>query len=80
MIKRHSNKNSDIIYDGKWQNCIKDEPSDGSYVYSVTPYYFDGENKIYGKEISLPPININKNNSSPQVKIPDIAKDNWYDL
>ena len=80
LIKRHSNKNSDIIYDGKWQNCIKDEPSDGSYVYSVTPYYFDGENKIYGKEISLPPININKNNSSPQVKIPDIAKDNWYDL
>ena len=80
LIKRHSNKNSDIIYDGKWQNCIKDEPSDGSYVYSVTPYYFDGENKIYGKEISLPPTNINKNNSSPQVKIPDIAKDNWYDL
>lgn len=80
LIKRHSSGHFDVIFDGKWQNCVKDIPIEGSYVYSVTPYYCDGENKIYGKEISLPPINVNKDNTSPQVKIPDIAKGDWYDL
>jgi len=80
LVKRYLNGHFEVIYDGNWQNCISDAPSDGYYEYSVTPYYFDGKNKIYGKEISLPPVNVNKNNTSPQVKIPDIAKGDWYDL
>ncbi len=80
LIKRHSNGKSQTIYDGKWQNCITDEPPEGYYTYTVTPYFIDGDKKIYGQEISLPAINLSKNSSSPQVKIPDIAKKNWYDL
>ncbi|MDE6668037.1 MAG: penicillin-binding protein [Clostridia bacterium] len=80
IINRHKNGKNKLIYDGKWQSCIKDAPGEGYYEYTVIPYYFDGKNKIYGKEISLPPINVNKNNSSPQVKIPDIANGDWYDL
>ncbi len=80
IVKRYFNGRFEVVFDGKWQNCITDAPSEGYYEYTVTPYYFDGENKIYGKEISLPPVNVNKDNSSPQVKIPDIAKGEWYDL
>ena len=49
-------------------------------IYTVTPYFKDGENKISGKEISLPAVNIGSDKNSPQVKIPDIAKDDWYNL
>ena len=80
LVNRRLNGKNKLIYDGKWQNCIKDTPAEGCYEYSVTPYYFDGENKIYGKEISLPPVNVNKDTTSPQVKIPDIANGEWYDL
>ncbi len=80
LVKRYLNGHFEVIYDGNWQSCISDAPGDGYYEYSVTPYFFDGKNKIYGKEISLPPVNVNKNNTSPQVKIPDIAKGDWYDL
>ncbi|MDE7082656.1 MAG: transglycosylase domain-containing protein [Clostridia bacterium] len=80
LIKRRFNGQNEVIFDGNWQETIKDTPSEGCYEYTVTPYYFDGQNKIYGKEISLPPVNVKKDNTSPQVKIPDIAKDDWYDL
>lgn len=80
LINRRFNGKNKLIYDGKWQNCIKDTPDEGYYEYTVTPYYFDGKNKIYGKEISLPPVNVNKDNTSPQVKIPDIVNGDWYDL
>lgn len=80
LIKRCSNGKTETIYDGKWQNVITDEPPEGYYTYTVTPYFTDGDKKIYGQEITLPAINLSKNNSSPQVKIPDIAKKNWYDL
>ncbi|MDE5667332.1 MAG: hypothetical protein K2I29_03735, partial [Clostridia bacterium] len=80
LIKRSFNGHFEVIYDGKWQETISDTPDDGCYVYSVTPYYFDGENKIYGKEISLPPINVNGTGTSPQVKIPNLVNDEWYNL
>ncbi len=80
IIKRHSNGKIKTIYDGKWQKCITDSPPEGYYTYTVTPYFLDGDKKIYGQEITLPAINLNKNNTSPQVKIPDIANKNWFDL
>lgn len=80
LIKRSFNGHFEVIYDGKWQETISDTPDNGCYVYSVTPYYFDGENKIYGKEISLPPINVNSTGTSPQVKIPNLVNDEWYNL
>lgn len=80
LIKRRFKGQNELVYDGKWKNCITDTPIAGCYEYTVTPYYFDGRNKIYGKEISLPPVSVNIDNSSPQVKVPDIAKSDWYDL
>lgn len=80
IVKRKFNGKNTVIYDGKWQKTINDRPDEGYYVYTVTPYYKDGEIKIYGKEITLPPVNLNKNNSSPQVKIPDIVNEDWFDL
>lgn len=80
LIKRTSNGKTETIYDGNWQNIITDQPPEGNYVYTVTPYFISGDKKIYGQQISLPAINLTKSNSSPQVKIPDIAKKNWYDL
>ena len=50
------------------------------YPYTVTPYYTDGNNKIYGNEIALPSVSISKNGKSPQVKIPDIAGKDWFNL
>ena len=69
-----------MVYDGKWIKTIKDHPNEGNYIYTVTPYFSNDENRIYGKEIPLPPISINNDNSSPQVKIPDIAEKDWFNL
>lgn len=80
VIKRIQNDQNTVIYDGKWKNSIIDIPENGIYSYSVTPYYFDGINKHFGQEIILPSVNVNKNKGSPQVKIPDIAKDDWYNM
>lgn len=80
IVKRYSGGGFEVIYDGKWVNSIIDTPKDGNYIYTVTPYFKDGENKISGKEISLPAVNIGSDKNSPQVKIPDIAKDDWYNL
>ncbi len=80
IIKRYKNDHFDIIYDGKWQKSIQDKPDSGSYTYTVTPYYTDGKIKKIGKEITLPNVNFNCDSSSPQVKIPDIADKDWYNL
>lgn len=80
LIKRQINGHFEVIYDGKWQKTVTDTPEAGKYVYSVTPYFEDGANKIYGKEISLPPVYVGNGNSPPQIKIPDIANDEWYNL
>lgn len=80
IVKRYKNDHFDIIYDGKWQKSIQDKPNSGSYTYTVTPYYTDGKIKKIGKEITLPNVNFNCDSSSPQVKIPDIADKDWYNL
>ncbi len=78
IVKRTKNNKSTIIYDGKWKEVISDRPEEGSYVYSVIPYYNDGKTTFSGKEIVLTPISLSKTGSSPQIKIPDIAHEDWY--
>jgi len=80
LIKRQNSGKTVTIYDGDWKKIITDEPEEGLYVYTVTPYFLNGDKKIYGQEITLPAVNLVKENTPPQVKIPDIAKGNWYDL
>lgn len=80
IVKRGFNGNFTTIYDGKWKETISDEPEAGVYSYTVTPYFISGNEKKYGKEITLPPVSIGTSGNSPQVKIPDIVNKNWYDL
>ncbi|MBD5632723.1 MAG: hypothetical protein HDP34_05785 [Clostridia bacterium] len=80
LIKRSKSNGFEVIYDGKWKETITDKPEEGYYTYTVTPYFLSGENKIYGQEIALPAVSLKKNNSSVQIKIPDIANDEWYNL
>lgn len=72
LIKRQNK----VIYDGKWTDSITDEPPDGDYVYSVTPYYFDGKKAYYGKEIIFPKVIIR--NVKSNEKVPDIVYKDWY--
>ncbi|MCH5142538.1 MAG: transglycosylase domain-containing protein [Clostridiales bacterium] len=80
MINRQFNGKNEVIYDGKWKKSIADCPKEGTFIYTVTPYFNNGGNKIFGTEIVLPPVNLSKDNKEPQVKIPDIAKKDWYNL
>lgn len=80
IIKRGLNGKFEVIYDGKWQKAIIDTPNFGVYTYTVTPYYSDGDNNYFGQQITLPSVNISQDNNSPQVKIPDIAKKEWFNL
>ena len=80
IVKRASKSQDSVIYDGKWKKIISDIPPEGEYIYSVTPYFLNGENKIYGKEIILPAISLTKNGNSPQIKIPDLVNKDWYNL
>lgn len=72
LIKRQNK----VIYDGKWTDSITDEPPDGDYVYSVTPYYFDGKKTYCGKEIIFPKVIIR--NVKSNEKVPDIVYKDWY--
>lgn len=78
VINRLNSGKNETIYDGKWQNSISDSPPSGVCVYSVLPYYYDGKTRHFGESISLPPINISGGGKKIQVKIPDIAKNDWY--
>lgn len=80
VINRVKNNKINTIYDGKWKEVISDCPDEGTYQYTVTPYYLCGNNRYYGDEIILPKIYIGKKNSSPQVKIPKIVDDEWYNI
>lgn len=81
LIKRYKNSDFEVIYNGKWKEIITDKPEDGCYTYTITPYFLNGENKIFGKEISLPNVIVSSSdNKSPQIKIPDIAGKDWYNL
>ncbi len=72
LIKR----NNIVIYDGNWKDMICDEPPDGEYVYSVTPYYFNDGSKFCGNEVTLPRVIIRHEKS--QNKIPDIVYKDWF--
>ena len=76
LIKRYKNGNYNIIYDGLWQKDISDEPSDGDYKYSVTPYFVSGNDKFYGEEIFLPQVIIRHEQS--EYEVPDIVYKDWY--
>ena len=73
-------RDNEVIFEGKIDKIFTDVPTNGNHVYSVTPYYKYGDNKIYGKEIPLPSITFNNGGSSPQEKAPDIVKKDWFDL
>lgn len=78
IVKREKNGVFNTIYNGEWKQNILDNPEEGIYIYSVTPYY-EYENKKYiGKEILLPAVNFSKKGDDPQVRIPDIANKNWF--
>ncbi|MDE7215065.1 MAG: hypothetical protein K2N68_04435, partial [Clostridia bacterium] len=76
-IVKRDNK---VIFEGKIDKIFTDAPESGNHTYTVTPYYNDGKNKIYGKEISLPSVNFKNSGSSPQEQAPDIVKKDWFDL
>lgn len=78
IIKRTKNGQTETIYDGKWQQTVTDTPSEGIYTYSVIPYYDSGEEKFYGKEITLSPVNNSTGMGDPQVKIPDLINKDWF--
>lgn len=78
LIKRQNDGKNEVIYNDKWQNEISDVPPEGVNVYTVCPYYFDGINKHWGEEIVLPSICILTGGNKPQIKIPDIANEDWY--
>ena len=80
LIERTKNGKNEVIFDDKWKNAITDNPGEGVYTYSVTPYYFDGNKKYFGQKITLPTINISKGNKTPQVKIPEIVNKDWYNF
>lgn len=80
VVNRLKNNKKTEIYNGLWKENIFDAPEEGVYVYTVTPYYKSGDKIYYGEEITLPQINLNKNSDSPQVKIPDIAGKDWFNL
>lgn len=73
-------RDNKVIFEGKIDKIFTDTPESGNHTYTVTPYYNDGKNKIYGKEISLPSVNFKNSGSSPQEQAPDIVKKDWFDL
>lgn len=76
LVYREENGEKILIYDGNWTEKITDEPDDGYIVYSVTPYYFDGKTKHFGKTVVLPPVTFS-GGSSPQRDAPNITKKDW---
>ncbi len=80
IVKRANSGIKTTIYDGKWKKSITDSPPDGTYLYSVCPYYFDGTARHFGKEINVGPIFISSNKQQPQIKIPHIINGDWYNI
>lgn len=78
LINRAKNGKNELIYDGKWIKNLKDEPEEGTYLYSVTPYYSCDGKRYYGEKICLPAVKIGEGGKAPQVKIPDIINEDWY--
>lgn len=77
-INRTKSGKIEGIYDGKWKMEILDSPEEGVYVYTITPYYFDGKEKHFGQKVTLPSVIISNTSTTPQVKIPEIINKDWY--
>ena len=75
LIERENEHEKTVIYDGPWSEKIYDTAKNGTYTYTVTPYYDDGAAKHYGKTHSLPKVNV-KGARSPQNDLP-ITKKDW---
>ncbi|MGN0814336.1 MAG: transglycosylase domain-containing protein [Candidatus Coproplasma sp.] len=69
------NRDNKVIYDDLWKDLIEDTPDVGTHKYTVTPYYFDGKEKHFGKTYELERIYIGE--ASPNT-VPDIAYKDWY--
>lgn len=85
VIKRQQNGNSDEIYNGKWKEKIEDEPTAGSYTYTVTPVYNDGRKEYIGKSVTLPQVIIkgddgNGREQKENDNVPDIAYKDWENM
>ncbi len=77
VVNRTENKNKTLVYEGKWKQKICNTVEDGSYVYTVTPYYLSDGKKYFGETITLPQVIVQT--EKPDVQdIPDIAKREWY--
>ena len=63
-----------LIYQGKWQKNICDNPPPGSYLYSVIARYDSGTKLFTGDEIYLPRVIISDNFVPP---LPDIVTKDW---
>ena len=65
-VFRSCNGKKQVIYDSRLdgkKNLITDMPLlSGEYIYSVSPYYYDGEKEYVGKEIKMPKIKISTEN------------------
>ena len=72
---RHNNGQKTVIFDEKCPKLVEDKVNKGIYVYSIIPYYFDGKDKHFGKEIVLDSVYVNENKGTT---LPNIAKDEWY--
>lgn len=78
LIKRENEGKNVTIYDGEWTETFEDSPGEGTYIYSIIPYYFDGTKKHYGATIKLPAVNTNTKSPPPQKDVPDIARRDWF--
>ncbi len=78
IIKRRYNGLVVTVYDGEWTPEFTDEISEGSYTYSVTPYFQSGTKKYYGQQIILPSVSASAEQHSPQGDVPEIAKGEWF--
>ena len=68
----------EIIYDGPFSQKIEHSPGEGSHIYSVTPYYSDGEKKYLGDTITLSKINISSNDDYSRFSSPPITEKDWF--
>jgi hypothetical protein len=83
LINRQENQKNTVVYDGIWQNKLYDEPPVGTYSYTVTPYFKNGEKVFYGKSVTLPTVQIVDENSKEngqnlQAPPPKILEKDWY--
>lgn len=76
LVNRVQNGAKTQIYCGIWKDTISDEPPEGEYEYTVTPFYESNGKRFYGKEITLPRVIVRKEKSED--KLPDIAFKDWY--